>query len=225
MDTPKLRNGKSAQIKLSACLGRVLVHDLRDKGLALTDVRIGEHNVGGGLRSAQVDVSEFHKADGLTLAFEIKPVHLAVGRAIWNRFGDFRSFAVNVHLKFPFAVLGGVMTVPTKERSKSGKDEDWKPTVDVVRRVVARLVRAGSRFTEADAAHLLEGIGVVVFDYETATIDPRLPAAKCGLRWDEFIDKIVAGYNARFGTMPDPEEIAHEIDEGETPPDDSKPPT
>jgi hypothetical protein len=34
--------------------------------------------------------------DGLRLAVEIKPVNLAVDRAIWNRFGDVRAFAVNI---------------------------------------------------------------------------------------------------------------------------------
>ena len=110
------------------------------------------------------------------------------------------------------------------EHLQSGSDADWKPTLDVVRRVVARLVRAGSRFTEADAPHLLEGIGVIVFDHETAEIDQRLPPPRSGVRWDEFIFKIAAAYNARFGDMPDPEEVAHGIDEAESA-DDSKPDT
>lgn len=42
-------------------------------------------------------------------------MNLAVGRAIWNRFGDIRTFAVNIHLKFPFAVVGGVLVIPTYE--------------------------------------------------------------------------------------------------------------
>ncbi len=70
--------------------------------------------IGGGLRNAKADVSEASETDGLKLAIEIKPVHLAVGRAIWNRFGDVRTFAVNVHLKFPFAVVGGILTLPTR---------------------------------------------------------------------------------------------------------------
>lgn len=116
--------------------------------------------MGGALRSAQADLSEVTHLDGLTLAVEIKPVHLAVGRAIWNRFGDIRTFAVNIHLKFPFAVVGGIMTLPTQERMKSGSDDHWKPTTQVVTRAIERFIRAGSRKTEGDAPHLLEGIGV-----------------------------------------------------------------
>jgi hypothetical protein len=56
--------------------------------------------------------------DGLRLAVEIKPINLAVGRAVWNRFGDVRAFAVNIHLKFPFAVVGGVLVIPVWEWAK-----------------------------------------------------------------------------------------------------------
>ena len=59
--------------------------------------------------------------DGLRLAVELKPVNLAVGRALWNRFGDIRAFAVNIHLKFPFAVVGGVLAIPTWEEAKITK--------------------------------------------------------------------------------------------------------
>lgn len=76
--------------------------------------------------------------NGLTLAVEIKPVHLAVGRAIWNRFGDIRTFAVNIHLKFPFAVIGGIMTLPTEERLVSGNDLNWKPTTTLIARAADR---------------------------------------------------------------------------------------
>jgi hypothetical protein len=62
-----------------------------------------------------------HGLDGLRMAVEIKPVNLAVGRAAWNRFGDIRAFAVNIHLKFPFAVAGGVLVLPTWEEAKMTK--------------------------------------------------------------------------------------------------------
>ena len=67
------------------------------------------------MRTVNADVADSHELDGLRLAIELKPVNLAVGRAIWNRFGDLRAFAVNIHLKFPFCVVGGVLTVPTKD--------------------------------------------------------------------------------------------------------------
>jgi hypothetical protein len=142
----------------------------------------------------KADVSETHELDGLRLAVEIKPVNLAVGRAIWNRFGDIRSFAVNIHLKFPFAVLGGVLAIPTYEEAVIGQ----RSTLPVVNRAVERLARAGGRRTEGDAAHLLEGVGVVVYDPAAKAIDPTIPPAGSGLRWDEFVEALAAAYHARF---------------------------
>ena len=177
--------GKSAQLRLSNGLARALVADLRVAGLALDSAVAGERTVGGGLRSVKADVSEITETDGLRLAVELKPVHLAVGRAIWNRFGDIRTFAVNVHLKFPFAVVGGVLTLPTTERARSGDDNDWKSTSHLIERAVGRFVSAGGRRTEGDAGHLIEAIAVVVFDRQTGLIEPDLPPAGSGLRWPD----------------------------------------
>lgn len=199
----KLSTGqpKSSQIGLSNILANILLLDLREAlGLPMRTAHAGERKVGGGLREVKADVSEMTPTDGLTLAVELKPVHLAVGRAIWNRFGDIRTFAVNVHLKFPFAVVGGVMTLPTQERNQSGNDDAWKATTHLVERAIARFVRAGGRVTEGDAPHLLEGIAVVVFDHMTGGIEPTLPPAGVGLRWPEFVSALAQTYDARFGT-------------------------
>ncbi len=147
----------------------------------------------------KADLSETSEIDGLRLAVEIKPTHLAVGRAIWNRFGDIRTFAVNLHLKFPYAVVGGVLTLPTEERARSGDDRIWKSTTHLIERAVARLARAGGRKTEGDAAHLLEGVAVVVFDRVSGALDLSVPPPGCGLRWEEFIAVMAESYEARFG--------------------------
>lgn len=195
------KTGKAVQIRLSNALARVALTDLQAKGLGLDGAVAGERAVGGGLRTVKADLSEVAELDGVRLAVEIKPVHLAVGRAVWNRFGDIRTFAVNVHLKFPFAIVGGILTLPTTERTKSGDDAHWKSTTHLVERAVRRFMRAGGRETEGDAPHLLEGIAVVAFDRETGVMDPELPPVGCGLRWDEFIDQIADAYDARFGEI------------------------
>ena len=191
-DGPK----KAAQIRLSNALARALAHDLEAnlpqlRGRLVTS----EQEVAGALRTVQADVSESHKLDGLRLAVELKPVNLAVGRAIWNRFGDIRTFAVNLHLKFPFAVVGGVLVIPTYELTKKGRK---KETTTLINRAIERLVRAGGRRSEAEAAHLLEGIAVVVYDPDTAEISSVLPEPGSSLRWEEFIGALAASYRARF---------------------------
>ncbi len=193
--------GKAAQIRLSNALAVITIADLERHGVDLSGAFAGERDVGGGLRAVKADVSEMSVTDGLRLAVEIKPVHLAVGRAIWNRFGDVRTFAVNIHLKFPFAVVGGILTLPTTERLISGNDEKWKSTEHLVSRAIGRFVRAGGRRTEGDAPHLLEGIAVVAFDRETGEIEPALPPPESGLRWEEFTATMADAYHSRFGDV------------------------
>lgn len=214
---------KASQIRLSNALARSLAYEIEKrlpnlKGRIVTE----EQKVAGGLRTANADVSESHQLDGLRLAVELKPINLAVGRAIWNRFGDIRTFAVNIHLKFPFAVVGGVLVIPTYEEvgsklAKEAEEEEIeaadeepengqpepstigrKSTVHLIQRAIDRLIRAGGRKSEAEATHLLEGIAVVVYDPGQAVISPDLPKPGSGLRWDEFVEALVTSYRVRF---------------------------
>ena len=189
---------KAAQIRLSGALGRFLLGELETR-LPELKGEAGEREVAGALRTVKADVSEMHSLDGLRLAIEIKPVNAAVGRAIWNRFGDIRTFAVNLHLKFPFAVVGGVLTIPTYEWAKSKKKGDHKkPTAGLVLRAVNRLARAGGREKEGDAPHLMEGVWVLIYNPDTLKVDAKVPPPGAGLRLDEFIDSLVDAYEGRF---------------------------
>lgn len=184
---------KAGQIRLSAGLSRVLVHDLRESYPAM-EPQGGEIAVSGALRVSQMDVVELTQLDGLKLAVELKPVNLAVGRAIWNRFGDIRFAAVNTHLKYPYAVVAGVLTVPTWETSKKGR----KSTETQIRQLIELLRRIGGREREDDAPHRLEGVTVVIFDPDTATLrDDFLPDGE-GLRWDEMVANLTRVYDFRF---------------------------
>ncbi|MEW6348567.1 MAG: hypothetical protein AB1646_05860 [Thermodesulfobacteriota bacterium] len=186
---------KAAQIRLSRFLGRVLARDFAIATPPIKNVFPGKREVSGALRVVKADVSELHPLDGLRLAVEVKPINLAVGRAIWNRFGDIRTFAVNLHLKFPFAVVGGLLTIPTIEVAKSGQVKD---TTHLIERAVNRLIRAGGRRNEAEAAHLLEAVGVVVYDPRSASVVRELPAEGSGLRWEEFVQSLAMAYDSRF---------------------------
>jgi hypothetical protein len=73
-----------------------------------------------------------------------------------------------------------------------------RSTRHLIERAVQRLIRAGGRKTEADAAHLLDGIAVIPYDPNTGTSEPDLPAPGSGLRWEEFVDAMAKAYEARF---------------------------
>ena len=87
-DSSKYDSGikKAAQIRLSNALAKAFVSDFRRQipKPKKSRTNLGEHKLSGGLRTGNVDVSETHELDGIRVAIEIKPVNLAVGRAIWN---------------------------------------------------------------------------------------------------------------------------------------------
>ena len=101
---------------------------------------------------------------------------------------------MNLHLKFPFSVVGGLLSVPTVEFVGS----EPKSTLPLITRGIERLSRAGERRTEADATHLLEAVGVIVFDPYTGQLDPDVPPVGSGLRWEELIRTMATVYQARF---------------------------
>jgi len=176
----------------------VLVKELRAH-LPTLSAAVGEREVAGALRTVKADVSESNPLDGLRLAVEIKPVNVAVGWAIWNRSGDIRTVAVNLHLKFPFAVVGGVLVIPTYEEEVNRKGEiTRRSTEHLISRAVERLTRAGGRRSEGDAPHLLEGVCVLVYDPDTARLGEHLPPQGSGLRLDEFVPHLASAYEARF---------------------------
>jgi hypothetical protein len=184
---------KAGQIRLSNALGRALAADLNE-ALPRINASAGETQVAGALRIAQMDVVEMSALDGLKLAIEIKPVNLAVGRAIWNRYGDIRVGAVSTHLKFPFAVVGGVLTFPTWEWASGQK----KSTTHLVARCCELLRRAGNRRREDDAPHRLEGVAVVLFDPDTSSVVEDLPTPESELRWEECVTGLAVAYDERF---------------------------
>jgi len=163
---------KAAQIRLSNALARSLSDELATrlpqlKGKLVTE----ERKVAGGLRTVNADVSESHRLDGLRLAVELKPINLAVGRAIWNRFGDVRTFAVNIHLKFPFAVVGGVLVIPiyeetgTKEAKEAEQEEEvasehggetGTDLADAISSELDKTISESDHSTRRSTTHLIE---------------------------------------------------------------------
>jgi hypothetical protein len=91
--------------------------------------------------------------------------------------------------------VGGLMVIPTYELNAQN---ERKSTEQLIRRAVARFIRAGGRRTEGDAPHLLEAIGVLVYDPDTGEVSAEFPPPQSGLRFIEFIDGLSAAYLGRF---------------------------
>lgn len=193
--TLNARQKKRVQLRLGDALGTHLAHEIEQRHPELTDLLVGEHKVHGALRTANSDVTSVEITDGVRLAVEIKPVYLAVGRAIWNRFGDVRSFAVNIHLKFPFAIVGGVMPIPTYEWNDDGTK---KSTVHLVERLIRRFELIGGRTSDGDPPHAIEATTVLLFDPDTAELSDQIPGPDSPLRIERFAQTIVDLYEGRF---------------------------
>jgi hypothetical protein len=215
--TATSKSAKAAQSDLSRVLGGIIARELEDRHRKFILKELGpqaftpppgqrkphvlspvaaETKVAGGLRTAQSDVTESHPLDGVRLAIEIKPSFRAVGRAIWNRFGDVRAFAVNIHLKFPFGVVGGIQVIPTEDFDEKG---NWVDNTNALQRAARRLARIRLRETEADADHLLEAFLLLAFDPKTANLAQGIPPTGSPLHWDKFLDRLVSAYDTRFG--------------------------
>jgi hypothetical protein len=214
--TTESKSAKAAQTALSGVLAKALARELPARHRAFIEGELGaeafqqpaskqphvlspkagETRVAGGLRTAQSDVTEGHRLDGVRLAVEIKPTYRAVGRAIWNRYGDVRAFAVNIHLKFPFAVVGGIQVLSTIDVEDDGTQVDAR---NYLERAARRLSRIRPRATEADADHLLEAFGLLAFNPLTQELDTDIPPVESRLRWEAFVDDLVRAYDTRFG--------------------------
>jgi hypothetical protein len=185
------KSKKAEQLRLGTLLATVIANDLRGRGVH--DPRAAEVAIAGALSRPRVDVSETSLEDGLKLGIEIKTVNEAAGRAMWNRVGDLRSFAVNYHLKFPYAVCGGVITVPDAMPGEPN-------LLGLIRRVERVLARVNGRPDESSAPHRLEAIAFVVYRCAEAggELHPDLPSAASGLRYEQFLDALTVAYDARF---------------------------
>jgi hypothetical protein len=194
---------KERQLGLATLLGQAVAGDLRARGIR--GAKAGEIPIAGALSRPRVDVVEATMEDGLKLGIEIKTVNEAAGRAMWNRVGDLRSFAVNYHLKFPYAVCGGVITVPDRMEGEPNLPR-------LIQRAALVLSRVNRRPDEGAAPHRLEAIAFIVYhcDEHGAALHTDIPAPATGLRYEQFIDALIAAYEGRFFPRFEPPELVED---------------
>jgi hypothetical protein len=102
--------------KLSAALANELAAGLRTIGFP--NVRPmhdgpGEREFQGGLGPKRVDVSFADEKHGLLLAVSVKSIcSPPYGKNLKNRFGDLCTEAINLHMRFPYSVVGGLFAMP-----------------------------------------------------------------------------------------------------------------
>jgi hypothetical protein len=228
----------SARNALDEAIGRAVATRLTAR-LPLVTPHRGQIPVAGGIRQMGVDLVHAHPFDGLQVAIDITAINHTGNGNTWKRLKDTNNFALTVHSKFPFAVVGRILTMPTwywelkptdastQRPSGLGKGlhalipetipeprqapEDqalWRtPSGAVFRRRRAvqdaiRLIKeidvTRARDIDTDPPHLVEATAVLVYDPDTAELCEHLPARGLGLRFDDFLETLVAAYRVRF---------------------------
>ncbi len=120
----------------------------------------GEREFQGGLGPKRVDVSYSDYRHGLILAVSIKTICFQpFGKNLKNRFADLCTEAVSLHLRFPYAVMGGLFAFPADADS----DHDPGPARSTFRRAVRLFATISGRREYTDPAEKFEDITVMLF--------------------------------------------------------------
>jgi hypothetical protein len=187
---------------LAAMLGGIKVVQVSGKLLrpAKEDVvEWGAVRVIGGIRPQNFDVA--YRPDGPRIAFDSKTLNdqKSVGKNWQNMVNDLATEAATVHTRFPYAVVGLMCIVPRPALAD-------KQEADLVR----TLERLASRRDVIDQHHLAEAVSLVVWDPESAEVDPDTPPPESPLRVEGFSASLYPHYIARYKGLPPHDEAKEE---------------
>lgn len=181
---------------LSDHLAVALAHGLRSAGLDSTRPALPVTGAGGvvakgegrekafqgGLGPKKVDVSYSDEEHGLMLGGSIKTICFpsynkrkdklgTYSKNLKNRFGDLGGEAVNLHLRFPFAVMVGLFAMPENadrdhDRGETGKSKLMR--MSTFRRATKLMAAISRRESYTDPGENYEQIVMLRFSPRTA---------------------------------------------------------
>ena len=154
-------------------------------------VEVGPVRIVGGIRPQNYDVG--YRPDGVRFAFDSKTLNdtKSVGKNFQNMVNDLGTEAITVHGRFPFAVLGFMVIIPSP-CFQGG----------VRRRFTRMLDRLVGRNSPDDTPHKAEAVTLALWDPENAVVDPTWPEPGSKLRIERFSEQIQAQYHERYDGMP-----------------------
>ncbi len=157
------------------------------KTLNLNELWTGEIEVTGGIKTQQLDIVLASPQDGLALGVDVKGLNTRenAGKNLMNRLGDFVSIAVNFHLRFPYAAIGGVLAVPC----------DTSETQ--LRKGIRIAEGLSGRMAPSEGPERLEAFALLVFDCETLDLSPDWPPTTSPVRYENFVKNLAAAYERR----------------------------
>lgn len=155
-------------------------------------VEVGPVRIVGGVRPQNFDVG--YRPDGVRVAFDSKTLNddKSVGKNWQNMINDLATEATTVHSRFPSAVVGFIVAMPTPCLQPGPRTNA----------IVGTLTRLGGRKLVDEPAHRAEAISLISWDPGTGVIDPNFPHSGSPLRVERFSDDLGESYYERFQGLP-----------------------
>ena len=153
-------------------------------------VEVGPVRVIGGIRPQNYDVG--YRPDGVRFVSDSKTLNdtRSVGKNFQNMVNDLGTEATTVHIRFPYAVVGFVVIIPTPCLTGQTRER--------FTRMLDRLV---GRNSPIDVPHKAEAMTLVMWNPDNGTIDPNWPSPESPLRIEQFSEQVQAAYRERYDGM------------------------
>lgn len=160
---PQAQKKRFSEI-LSSHLAVEVAEGLRAHGFAGTKPfrgGPGEKAFQGGFAPKQVDVSYSDERHGLLLAISIKTINFQpFGKNLANRFADLCTEAINLHLRFPYAVVCGLFAFPIS----ADQDVTKKRTISTFQRATKVFGSVSGRQEYTDPPEKFEHFAMMLFE-------------------------------------------------------------
>lgn len=182
---------KQVGAALAAMLGNLGIITPSGRSLLPADadaVEVGPVRVVGGIRPQNFDVG--YRPDGVRFVFDSKTLS-TVGKNFQNMVNDLGTEATTVHTRFPFAVVGFMVVIPSQCLVGQMRD-----------RFTGMLGRLVGRSSPINQSHKAEAVSLVLWDPATGTIANDWPPAGSPLRIECFSEQVEAQYRARYAELP-----------------------
>jgi hypothetical protein len=178
---------------LAVMLGSIEVMTANQKSLlpAKPDVvEVGPVRIIGGIRPQNFDVG--YRPDGVRFVSDSKTLNdmSSVGKNFQNMVNDLGTEATTVHMRFPYAVVGFMVVIPSDCLTGQMRDR--------FTRMLSRLV---GRSSAIDEPHKAEVVSLVMWEPANGSIDDSWPPPGSQLRIDRFSEQVEAQYHARYDGM------------------------
>lgn len=153
-------------------------------------VEVGPVRVIGGIRPQNYDVG--YRPDGVRFVSDSKTLNdtSSVRKNFQNMVNDLATEATTVHTRFPYAVVGFMVIIPTPCLTGLTRDR--------FTRMLDRLV---GRDSPIDLTHKAEAVSLVMWDPISGAVDPAWPLPGSALRIERFSEYVQAAYHSRYDGM------------------------